>query len=106
MIKIKTGDVRGAGTDANVYMQLFGDKDDTGIVELKVSNNRNKWERDQTDEFSFDFIGLGEELKKIRLGHDNKGLKSGWYVASVTIDCPSLGTELSEARLNFQIFKL
>ena len=91
LIKVRTGDVRGAGTDANVYMQLFGNQDDTGIIQLKSSNNRNKWERAQVDEFSFDFIGLGDDLKKLRIGHDNKGLKSGWYLSDVTIDCPSLG---------------
>ena len=61
-------------------MQLFGTNDDTGKIELKASNNRNKWERNQVDKFSFDFIGLGENLKKMRIGHDDKGLKSGWYV--------------------------
>ena len=72
LIKVRTGDVRGAGTDANVYLQLFGNQDDTGIIQLKSSNNRNKWERAQVDEFSFDFIGLGDDLKKLRIGHDNK----------------------------------
>jgi len=90
-VKVKTGDVRGAGTDANVYMQLFGEENDSGIIQLKTSNNRNKWERDQEDEFTVESVGLGD-LKKIRIGHDNAGLKSGWYVSSVEIDCPSTGT--------------
>jgi len=91
LIKVRTGDVRGAGTDANVYLQLFGNQDDTGIIQLKSSNNKNKWERAQVDEFSFDFIGLGDDLKKLRIGHDNKGLRCGWYLSNVQIDCPSLG---------------
>ena len=57
---------------------------------MKTSNNRDKWERDQVDEFSVESVGLGD-LKKIRLGHDNSGLKPGWYVSHVTIDCPAVG---------------
>lgn len=29
-VYVKTGDIRGAGTDANVYVILFGENDDTG----------------------------------------------------------------------------
>lgn len=29
-VSVKTGDVRGAGTDANVYMVLYGESDDSG----------------------------------------------------------------------------
>ena len=71
----------GCGTDANVYIQLFGEDNDSGIIELKSSNNRNKWERDQNDEFTIESVGLGD-LKKIRIGHDNAGFKPGWYVKS------------------------
>ena len=31
-VTVKTGDVRHAGTDANVYMVLYGEKDDSGLV--------------------------------------------------------------------------
>jgi hypothetical protein len=31
-IFIKTSDVKYAGTNANVYIQLFGDEEDTGII--------------------------------------------------------------------------
>ena len=37
-IRTHTGDVRGAGTDANVYITIFGDKGDTGQHKLS-----NKW---------------------------------------------------------------
>ena len=29
-VSVVTGDVRGAGTNANVYIILFGEEDDTG----------------------------------------------------------------------------
>lgn len=31
-VRIKTGDKKYAGTDANVFMTLYGTKDDTGAV--------------------------------------------------------------------------
>lgn len=30
-ITVVTSDIRGAGTDANVYIQLFGEKQDSGL---------------------------------------------------------------------------
>nr|XP_032809632.1 lipoxygenase homology domain-containing protein 1-like [Petromyzon marinus] len=72
-IKVKTGDKRGSGTDANVYMVLYGEKDDTGKVNLKSSKtNKNKFERGQTDEFTLEAVDIGA-LKKIKIGHDNAG---------------------------------
>lgn len=29
-VSVTTGDVKGAGTDANVHLILYGEKDDTG----------------------------------------------------------------------------
>ena len=43
-----TGDVRGAGTDANVFCIIFGDRGDTGERKLhKSETNSNKFERGQ-----------------------------------------------------------
>ena len=32
-VKVTTGTVWGAGTDANVFIVLYGDNDDTGTIE-------------------------------------------------------------------------
>lgn len=42
---MKTGDIFGAGTDANVFITLTGEKGDSGERQLKDSNNINKFER-------------------------------------------------------------
>lgn len=43
----------GAGTDANVYITVYGDIGDTGERRLRKSNNLNKFEKGQVDaEFS------------------------------------------------------
>lgn len=46
-VKVHTGDVRGAGTDANVFINLYGENGDTGERQLKQSENINKFERGQ-----------------------------------------------------------
>ncbi|XP_013416715.1 lipoxygenase homology domain-containing protein 1 isoform X2 [Lingula anatina] len=88
---VVTGNVWGAGTDANVYVVLYGEKDDTGQMFLKVSKtNKDKFERGKTDEFVIEAVDIGE-LKKIKIGHDNAGGGGAWFLERVEIDAPSLG---------------
>uniref|UniRef100_A0A8C9YR90 Lipoxygenase homology PLAT domains 1 n=1 Tax=Sander lucioperca TaxID=283035 RepID=A0A8C9YR90_SANLU len=92
-VRIKTGDKKYAGTDANVFMILYGTKDDTGIINLKASKTyRNKFERGMIDEFIVEAVDIGP-LKKLRVGHDNCG-SAGWFLDWVEIDAPSLGQKL------------
>ena len=65
-VTVRTGDVRGAGTDANVFAQLFGENGDTG--ERRLESSGNNFERGHTDEFGIEAVSLGE-LTKIRIGH-------------------------------------
>uniref|UniRef100_A0A3B4VR63 Lipoxygenase homology PLAT domains 1 n=1 Tax=Seriola dumerili TaxID=41447 RepID=A0A3B4VR63_SERDU len=89
-LRIKTGDKKYAGTDANVFMILYGTKDDTGIINLKASKtHKNKFERGMIDEFTVEAVDIGS-LKKLRIGHDNCG-SAGWFLDWVEIDAPSLG---------------
>lgn len=45
-VSVMTGDVYGAGTDANVFLTIYGDLGDTGERKLsKSETNRNKFER-------------------------------------------------------------
>ena len=51
-VKVVTGDVFGAGTDANVFINLTGEFGDTGERHLKDSNtNMNKFERNQVSRY-------------------------------------------------------
>lgn len=43
LVHTYTGDTRGAGTDANVVITIFGDEGDSG--EKKLDNARNNFER-------------------------------------------------------------
>ncbi|XP_004684062.1 PREDICTED: lipoxygenase homology domain-containing protein 1 [Condylura cristata] len=90
-VTIKTGDKKNAGTDANVFITLFGTKDDTGMTLLKSSKtNSDKFERDSIEIFTVEALGLGD-LWKVRIGHDNTGKAPGWFVDWVEVDAPSLG---------------
>uniref|UniRef100_A0A3Q1FQV9 Lipoxygenase homology PLAT domains 1a n=1 Tax=Acanthochromis polyacanthus TaxID=80966 RepID=A0A3Q1FQV9_9TELE len=90
-VRLKTGDKKYAGTDANVFMTLYGTKDDT-IINLKASKtHKNKFERGMTDEFTVEAVDIGP-LKKLRIGHDNGS--AGWFLDWVEIDAQSLGQKL------------
>lgn len=90
-VYVTTSNISGAGTDANVYIQLFGEKQDSGKLKLETSKtNKNKFERGQTDLFEIKESDVGA-LRKIRIGHDGTGFGSGWHLDKVVIDVPKLG---------------
>ena len=74
-MSVKTSDVSGAGTDANVFVLIFGAMGDSGEIQLKDSEtNKSPFERNQVDVFTLkNTLSLGE-LSKVRVWHDNKGL--------------------------------
>ena len=71
VVSVHTGDVKYAGTDANVYLTPYGEKGDTGSRQL--SNKwKNDFERNQIDKFTIEAADLGK-LSKVRIGHDGTG---------------------------------
>lgn len=81
-IQVKTGDIRGAGTDANVFLQLFGVNGDTG--ECKLESSGNNFERSKTDLFGIEAVDLGE-IAKARVRHDNSGIGAGWFLDNIVV---------------------
>lgn len=54
-----TGDKRGAGTDANIFLNIFGELGDTGDRPLEESKtNKNKFERNQVTKLHFKLFFL------------------------------------------------
>lgn len=49
-VHVFTGTMWGAGTDANVYITVYGEIGDTGERRLRKSNNLNKFEKGQVKE--------------------------------------------------------
>ena len=78
-----TGDVRHAGTDANVFVTISGEKGDTGRRPL-TQRFRNLFERNQTDVFVIEASDLGT-LTALTIEHDNKGFGSGWLLDRVIV---------------------
>ena len=85
-VRVVTGDVRGAGTDANCYIKIFGDQGESKELHLKDSetNPSNKFERKSVDVFSYTMHNLGD-LSKVCIWHDNRYPGAGWYLQSVEI---------------------
>ncbi|CAM2710921.1 unnamed protein product [Rotaria socialis] len=90
-VRIKTGDILQAGTDADVYLKIFGDKGDTDKIHLRNSDNTsNKFERARVDHFTYEFDDLGK-IQHIIIGHNGKNIGSGWFLDWVEIDIPMRG---------------
>jgi lipoxygenase homology domain-containing protein 1 len=93
VVSVTTGSVRGAGTDANVTLTLFGVKGDSGPLVLRDSRSfKNKFEQGHTDIFLLEAMDIGD-VKKVRLAHDNSGASSAWFVEKVAVEVPSLGKQ-------------
>lgn len=62
-----TGNMMGAGTDANVFINVYGENGDTGERCLKNSDNLNKFERGQViaQKMSFYERNWMAQIKKI-----------------------------------------
>ncbi len=83
-IIVYTGKQRGAGTDSQVYITLFGKdgKQTEKIHLLNPVNNKNPFERDQIDKFRVHANRIGE-LNKLRIEQDDSGQFSGWFLDQV-----------------------
>ena len=57
-VVVVTGDVKHAGTDANIFINIYGTNGDTGKRPL-TQKFRNLFERNQTDKFILEAVDLG-----------------------------------------------
>ena len=58
------GDVKGSGTDGNVYIQLFGERGNTAKIQLRqAGDTRNKFEKGRTYKFTVDTVDIGKVRK-------------------------------------------
>ena len=76
----------GAGTDANVFLIMYGEKGQSGKLKLKQStNNSNPFEKGKKDIFKVITPNIGD-ITKINVSHDGAGAGSGWFVDCIIID--------------------
>ena len=70
---MRTSDVLGAGTDANVYVKLFGELGDSGDVHLRQSvTNKSPFQNNQTDVFNVRVLELGDLSEVRRLARQQR----------------------------------
>jgi len=89
VIEVQTGNIDKAGTDADVYTQLYGERAISS--ELYLDNDKNNFERGNLDQFDNVFADDVGWIDKIRLFHRNNGDGPGWYVNYIKVTDPSVG---------------
>ena len=76
-----------------MFIILYGETGDSGTLALKNSStNMNKFERNNTDEFEFSLLSLGQ-VRRVRIWHDDSTVSASWHLAKVTVVDTSSGTE-------------
>ncbi|XP_014670639.1 PREDICTED: arachidonate 5-lipoxygenase-like, partial [Priapulus caudatus] len=84
-IYVRTGDKRGAGTDANVYVRLYdSDGRQSADITLDVPF-RDDLERGNMDVFPCPKLAGFKDIAKIELWRDEKGIWDNWYVDYVMV---------------------
>ena len=74
-----------SGTDAHVYLELYGARGDTGRRRLlKSLTPGNKFETGKRDAFLIEAVNL-DELERVVVGHDGKGFGAGWYLEKIIV---------------------
>ncbi|OXB56284.1 hypothetical protein ASZ78_015616 [Callipepla squamata] len=86
-VHVTTGELWNAGTEADVYISIYGEKGDTGSRQLLRSQKPKKFLKGQTDVFLVEAVHLGH-LYKIVIGHNGLGSGNGWYLDKVVIKDP------------------
>jgi hypothetical protein len=82
-IWITTGEDPLAGTDSNVFIQLFGTEGKTESVHLPP-RDVFAFETGSTEKYVLQVPDLGE-LTRCCIGHDNSEGDSGWFVVNVRV---------------------
>ena len=81
-----TSDIRGAGTSANVFIELHGDKGSIGANHLE--SGRSNFDRNSRDVFVVKGTDIND-VKKVVIWHDNAGIGAAWHLASVEVFNPA-----------------
>lgn len=84
--------LRGAGTDANVFIEMHGDKGSMG--ETRLDNAHDNFERNMKDVFTIKASDLGE-IQTIIIRHDNSGIGGAWHLQQVRRDVRAALSQLA-----------
>lgn len=84
-IIIKTGDVKGAGTDSNVYCVLIDENEGKSRDLLLDVRWRNDFEKGSVDLFKIRNVPNLGKIRSIQLWRDKKGIGDDWFVETIKI---------------------
>ena len=92
-VTTRTSADRGSGTDANVFVEIFGERGSTGRRPLDTS--ADNFARGATDVFVFESPFLGE-IQSVKIGHDNSGFGPAWKLDEVLVEDATADAEAPE----------
>ncbi|HEY7683228.1 MAG TPA: PLAT/LH2 domain-containing protein [Gemmatimonadales bacterium] len=82
-VSVETGNIDSGGTDANVFLTIYGSGGSSSEVELD-NPGHNDFEQGQTDVFQVTTLDLGE-LTRLRIRHDNTGYRPAWFLNKIEV---------------------
>ena len=130
VITVRTGDQRGAATDARVYVILYGNSTTTTPTTTtaktsaasgrrlsrvgpqqkqsssseetsgKIWLDKGDFARGREDIFKVDVARMLSPLSKIEVGHDGSGVGPGWFLDNVTVSLLAGINKMQIVRLN------
>lgn len=82
---IKTSDIGGAGTDADVHITLYGTQSKDGTEKKLVQHSGRNFKAGELEFFTVLVDETVGELEQIKLEHDNGGPGPAWHVEWVQV---------------------
>lgn len=92
IVSVTTGDLWNAGTEANVYVTLYGNIADSGARLLQLNGKAKALHKGSTDVFRFEAVDLGQ-LQRVVIGHDGIGHGAGWFLEKIVVKEDRVGSE-------------
>jgi hypothetical protein len=70
--KIRTSKTSGVGTEANVFIEIYGlEKSIEQVILCGKTNRKGKFQIGSVDKFVLELEDVEEEIEKIRIGHED-----------------------------------
>lgn len=83
--RVQTSDVKGAGTDSNIFVSLVGDKGETGYQPLVA--NHDTFERGNEDVFPLEMNDVGRPTFLL-VKSDGASKKPTWHLDTIIVEIP------------------
>jgi hypothetical protein len=84
VVKIRTGDLKNAGTDAKVFIKFKGEWASSGYIRLD-NPNVDDFRRGTDSTFNLKLSMNPGSIQSVTIKHDNSGEKPGWFIQSIGI---------------------